>query len=372
MQYSRVTALISKEAIRHNFENIKKLVPDGVKIMPVIKADGYGHGADVFADILEDVSDYFAVAIIEEAVELRKHGVKIPIMLLGYTNPIYFETAIENDITVTILTFEDAQKMSNVAKKMGKTARIHIPVDTGMSRIGFTPDEKGADEVSKISSLDNILLEGVFTHFATSDEADREFTILQAKRFGEFKELLSLRGVKPLIFHCANSGAIMQHNDFSFDMVRAGIILYGLYPSDEVDKSFLDLIPVMELRSHIAFVKKIKKGDTVSYGRTFTAEKDMKIATVPVGYADGYPRLLSNKGRVIINGNYAPITGRVCMDQFMVDVSHIENVKAGDDVILIGQQNGLCVSADEIAKLTGTINYEVACNISKRVPREVV
>ncbi len=372
MQYSRVTALISKEAIRHNIENIKKLIPDGVKIMPIIKADGYGHGADVFADVLEDVSDCFAVAIIEEALELRNHGVKIPIMILGYTNPIYFEMAIENDITVTILTFDDALKMSEIAEKTGKTAKIHIPVDTGMSRIGFTPDEKGADEVSKIASLDNLLLEGVFTHFATSDEANKEFTILQAKRFGEFKELLLLRGVKPKIFHCANSGAIMQHSEYSFDMVRAGIILYGLYPSEEVDKTLLDLTPVMELRTHIALVKTIKKGDTVSYGRTFAAEKDMKIATIPVGYADGYPRLLSNKGRVIVNGNYAPITGRVCMDQFMIDVSHIENVNAGDEVVLIGQKDGLCVSADEIAKLTGTINYEVTCNISKRVPREVV
>lgn len=373
MQYSRrVTALISKEAIRHNFINIKKLVPVGVKIMPVIKADGYGHGADVFADVLEDVSDYFAVAIIEEALELRNHGVKVPIMLLGYTNPVYFETAIKNDIAVTILTFEDALKMSEIAKKTGKIAKIHIPVDTGMSRIGFTPDEKGADEITKIASLDNILLEGVFTHFATSDEENKEFTNFQAKRFVEFKELLLLRGVDCVIFHCANSGAIIQHKEYSFDMVRPGIILYGLYPSDDVDKSLLELTPVMELHSYISFVKTIKKGDTVSYGRTFTAENDMKIATIPVGYADGYPRLLSNKGRVIINGNYAPITGRVCMDQFMVDVSHIDEVKVGDEVILIGQKDGLSVSADEIAKMTGTINYEVTCNISKRVPREVV
>jgi len=372
MQYNRVTALISKEAIRHNFENIKKLVPKGVKIMPVIKADGYGHGALAFADVLECVSDYFAVAIIEEALELRKHGVKIPIMLLGYTNPVYFDTAIENDITVTILTYEDAQKMSYTAGKLRKTARIHIPVDTGMGRIGFTPDEKGADEVAKIASLQNLMIEGVFTHLATADEHNKDFTILQAKRFSEFKELLSLRTVKPEIFHCANSGAIMQHNAISFDMMRAGIILYGLYPSDEVDKSVLDLVPVMELESHIAFIKNIKKGDSVSYGRTFVAEKDMKIATIPVGYADGYPRLLSNKGRVIVNGNYAPITGRVCMDQFMIDVSHIDSISVGDKVTLIGKQGNLSVSADEIAKLTGTINYEVTCNISKRVPREVI
>ena len=340
--------------------------------MLVIKADGYGHGAIFFADVLENMSDYFAVAIIEEALELRNHGVKIPIMLLGYTNPVYFETAIEKDITVTILNYDDAAALSEIAGKMGKTAKIHIPVDTGMGRIGFTPDEKGADEVAKIASFDNVLLEGVFTHFATADEEGKEFTRLQAKKFGEFKELLSLRDVKPEIFHCANSGAIMQHNEFSFDMMRAGIILYGLYPSEEVDKSVLDLTPVMEIRSHISFVKTIQKGDTVSYGRTFIADKEMKIATIPVGYADGYPRLLSNKGRVIINGKYAPITGRVCMDQFMVDVSHIDSVKAGDEVILIGQKDGLSVTADEIACLTGTINYEVTCNISKRVPREVV
>ena len=372
MQYNRVTALISKEAIKHNFNNIKKLVPDGVKIMPVIKADGYGHGALTFADVLESKSDYFAVAIIEEAIELRKHGIKIPIMLLGYTNPAYFEMAIENDITITILTFEDAQKMSCIAGQLRKTAKIHIPVDTGMGRIGFTPDENGADEVSKIASLDNILIEGIFTHFSTSDEENKDFTILQAEKFSYFKELLLSRGVKPAIFHCANSGAIMQHNKFSFDMMRAGIILYGLYPSEKVDKSVLDLSPVMSLESHVAFVKTIQKGDSVSYGRTFIADKDMKIATIPVGYADGYPRLLSNKGKVIINEKYAPIVGRICMDQFMVDVSHIDNIEIGDKVTLIGKQGNLSISADEIAELTETINYEVTCNISKRVPREVV
>ena len=224
----------------------------------------------------------------------------------------------------------------------------------------------------KIASLNNLCIEGIFTHFATSDEADKAFTKLQAERFSHFKNLLEARNIDVKIYHCANSGAIMQHGEFSFDMMRAGIILYGLYPSAEVDKSVLDLIPVMELKSHVAFVKSIKKGDSVSYGRTFTADKDMKLATIPVGYADGYLRLLSNKGRVIINGSYAPIVGRICMDQFMVDVSHIEDVKKGDEVVLIGKQNELSVSADEIARLTDTINYEVICNISKRVPREVI
>ena len=372
MQYQRVCAYISKEAIKHNFDKIKKLLPDNVKIMPVIKADGYGHGANVFAELLEEKSDYFAVAIIEEAIALREHGVKKPILLLGYTAPVYFEKALQNDITVTILSYEDAVAMSQAAVKINKTAKIHIPVDTGMSRIGFTPDEFGAEEVLKIASLKNICIEGVFTHFATADEADKDFTKLQAERFTHFKNLLEARNVNIKLYHCANSGAIMQHGKLSFDMMRAGIILYGLYPSEEVDKSVLDLIPVMELKTHVAFVKTIKKGDSVSYGRTFTADKDMKIATIPVGYADGYPRLLSNKGRVIINGSYAPIVGRICMDQFMVDVSHIETVKTGDEVVLIGKQNELFIGADEVARLTETINYEVTCNISKRVPREVI
>ena len=372
MQYQRVYACISKKAIIHNFNNIKKLLPDNVKIMPVIKADGYGHGAAVFAELLEDKADYFAVAVIEEAIALREHGIKKPILILGYTSPVYFEKAIQNDITVTILDYEDAVIMSQAAAKMDKTAKIHVAVDTGMSRIGFVPDENGAEEVLKIASLKNVCIEGVFTHFATADEADKDFTKLQAERFSHFKNLLEAHNINIELYHCANSGAIMQHGKFSFDMMRAGIILYGLYPSAEVDISVLDLIPVMELKSHVAFVKTIKKGDSVSYGRTFTADKDMKIATIPVGYADGYPRLLSNKGRVIINGSYAPIVGRICMDQFMVDVSHIENVEKGDEVVLIGKQNELSVTADEIARLTDTINYEVTCNISKRVPREVI
>ena len=372
MEHLRVCVRISKDAIIHNINQIKKLVPPNTKLMPVIKADGYGHGAFNMASVLENSADYFAVAIIEEALELRNCGIKTPIMLLGYTAPVYFKEAIENDITVTILTLEDAQEISDTAGKMGKTAKIHIPVDTGMSRIGFTSDEAGADLVSKIASMDNLLLEGVFTHFATADERNKDFTKLQAKRFEQFRNLLTLRGVNVQLYHCANSGAIMQHGEFSFDMMRPGIILYGLYPSDEVDRSVIDLCPVMELRARVAFVKTIKKGDCVSYGCTFTAPRDMKVATIPVGYADGYPRLLSNKGRVIVNGSYAPIVGRICMDQFMIDVTNVENVNVGDEVVLMGKSDGLSISADEIASYAGTINYEIVCGISKRVPREVI
>ena len=370
MQYMRVCAYISTDAIRHNFNEIRKSLPEKMKIMPVIKADGYGHGALTMARVLEKDSDYFAVATIEEALALRKGGICLPIMLLGYTCPQHFEEAVENNITITILSYEDAKILSDVAKKLGKTAKIHIPIDTGMSRIGFSPDKEGADTVLKISLLENVFLEGVFTHFATSDEENKDFTHLQEKRFSGFKAMLVKNGVDVPIYHCANSGAIMQHRDFSYDMVRPGIILYGLTPSDEVPEGLIDLVPVMELKSHVTFVKNIKKGDTISYGRTFTADKDMKIATIPVGYADGYPRLLSNKGRVIIKGHYAPITGRICMDQFMVDVSGID-VSVGDEVTLMGKDGGLLISADEIAHHAQTINYEIVCGISKRVPRVV-
>jgi len=365
----RVCAYIHKDAIIHNFNEIKKKA--AAELMPVIKADGYGHGALTFANIFKDSVKYFAVATVEEALELRKNGIENRILILGIAFPELYEEAVRNSIILTVTSYDDAVKLSEEAKKAGKTALVHIAVDTGMSRIGFTPDEKGAEEVLKISELSNIEIDGAFTHFATADEEDGTFTHIQAERFKNFRQLLENQGVHINVYHQANSGTIMQYENLHRDMVRPGIILYGLYPSNEVDKTALDLRPVMELISHIAYVKTVHKGDTISYGRTFIADREMRIATIPVGYADGYPRLLSNRGRVIINGKYAPIVGRVCMDQFMVDVTDIENVSAGDKVTLIGKQGDLCVSADEIASLTQTINYEVVCDISKRVPRVV-
>lgn len=372
MQKIRVCARVSAGTIIHNYNEIKKCVSEKVKLMPVIKADGYGHGAATFAKLLKDDAEYFAVATVDEALELRQNGIETPILVLGHTFPSEQEDAIKNDVTLTVTSFDDAVNISNEAQMLNKTAIVHIALDTGMGRIGFIPDEKSAEEVKEISRLSNLCVEGVFTHFSTADEADFSFTELQARKFSDFRNMLCERDVEIKYYHASNSGAIMQHRDFHFDMARAGIILYGLYPSDEVETAVLDLKPVMELISHVAFVKSVNKGDSISYGRTFIAEKEMKIATVPVGYADGYPRLLSNKGRVIINGKYAPIVGRICMDQFMVDVSEIDNINVGDEVILIGSQNGKSVTADEIARLTDTINYEVVCGISKRVPREVV
>lgn len=367
-QYMRVCAYINRDAIKNNIEKIVKKIDGKAKIMPVIKADGYGHGALDMALLLLPYADYFAVAIIDEALSLRNNGIKKPILILGYTAEEFYETAIKNDITLTVFTFNDAKKISQTAKGLGKTAKIHISVDTGMRRIGLLPTEESAKTVKKISMLENLEIEGAFTHFATSDEKDREFTEKQTASFKHFKELIKKAGVDIKIFHASNSAAIMQYND-SFDMVRPGIILYGLYPSDEVSKELLSLLPVMEIETHIAYVKDVKKGESISYGRTFFANKDMRVATIPVGYADGYPRLLSNKGRVIINGCYAPIVGRICMDQFMVDVTDIPNAKIGDIVTLMGKQGDCNVSAEEIARHAQTINYEIVCGIGKRVPR---
>ena len=367
--HMRVCAKISKAALFNNISEVRKNVPENTLVMPVIKADAYGHNANFVSKVLEPYADYFAVAIIEEAIALRENGVKKPIMLLGYNSPTYFADAIKNNITVTVFRLDDARKISDVAKGMNMTATVHIAVDTGMGRIGFACTDDSVFDVKEISKLPNIKLEGIFTHFATADEEDHSFTNLQAERFAEFINKLEKEEVNIPIKHCSNSAAIIEYPNLTLNMVRMGIITYGLYPSDEVNRSKILLNPVMELTTNIVHVKKISKGDSVSYGRTFIAEKEMTVATIPIGYADGYPRLLSNKGRVLVQGKYAPILGRVCMDQFMIDVSGIENVKVGDKVTLIGSQGENEISADEIARLSQTINYEITCGISKRVPR---
>ena len=370
--YKRVYASISKEALIYNIENIRNSLNKDTLIMTVVKADAYGHNADEVTKIIDPYADFYAVAIIEEALCLRKSGVTKPIMILGYTSPCYFKQAVCNNIRVTVFTYEAAEKLSVIAKECNMTAYIHIALDTGMGRIGFQCTKEDAEIVLKITMLENIEIEGIFTHFATADEADKSFSLEQEKKFSSFNHMLKEKGVNIKIKHIANSAAIIELTQFAINMARPGIILYGLYPSDEVNKNNLMLKPVMELVSNVVFVKNIKKGDTVSYGRTFTATKDMTVATIPVGYADGYPRLLSNNGRVIINGKYAPIIGRICMDQFMVDVTDILNVKEGDEAVLMGKRGQCEISADEIAKITGTISYEVVCDIGKRVPRIII
>lgn len=365
----RIAAIINGDAYYYNLTQIKEKLPEGTLIMPVIKADAYGHGAAFAAKVAEPFSDYYAVAIIEEAISLRNSGVTKPIMLLGHTSCCDFEKAVKNNITLTVFTYEAAKELSLLCEKMSAVAKIHIALDTGMRRIGFKPDEESILKIRRIAQLPNIFVEGIFSHFASADEKDKEFSYKQTECFDAFIKMLEKENINIPIKHISNSAAIMELPKSIKTMVRPGIILYGLYPSDEVLRKELRLKPVMELISRVAYVKEIEEGDSVSYGCTFTANKKMKIATIPVGYADGYPRLLSNKGRVIINGKYAPIVGRVCMDQFMVDVTEIDDVKELDKVILIGSDGDKTISCDEIASIAQTINYEVVCDISKRVPR---
>ncbi|NMP37698.1 MAG: alanine racemase [Clostridiales bacterium] len=371
-EYTRTYAEINKDAILHNFYALRARVPEGVKAVAVIKADAYGHGALKTAQLLEGKTDYFAVATFDEALELRKGLISTPILILSYTSPLLYDKLIENSITQTIFTLEDAKQLSAAAVMLGKTAKLHISLDTGMSRIGFRPDAASAQIVLEISKLPNVFVEGIFTHYACADCAGKEaVTASQTAKFKTFCGMLSELGVNIPIKHICNSAGIIELDEF-FDMVRMGVSLYGLYPSDEVNKTAVELKPAMRLISHVIYVKEIEAGTGVSYGHIYTAQKKTRIATVCVGYADGYPRALSSKGHVIINGCFAPVVGKVCMDQIMLDVTDIPDVKVGDRVILMGEESGKCITAQEIGEMSMSFNYEVVCGISRRVPRVYV
>lgn len=370
INYQRLTAEINLDAVKYNLKNIRRKIGDGIKMICVIKADAYGHGAaDMAETMVESGADMFAVAFIDEAIALRKSGVDVPILILGFTPENRVKDVIKYDITQTVFTRELAECLDREAETFGKKVNVHIKIDTGMGRIGFRGNEKDIKDIKFIAGLKNINTEGVFTHFSTADESDKEFTSVQAERFRTVIERLKNEGIEFSIIHCANSAGIMDFDDLTFNAVRPGIIQYGLYPSDDVKKDSLDLMPVMALKSHISFIKEVDKGTPIGYGRTYVAPERRVIATIPVGYADGYLRAMKNGGRVIINGKYAPITGRICMDQFMVDITEIDNTKIGDEVIIMGKKDGLEITADEIASIMGTINYEVVCLVSRRVPR---
>lgn len=366
--YRRVYAKINKDALFHNISEIRKKVGD-TKITAVIKADGYGHGAAETARVIDPIADYYAVAVMEEAISLRENAIVKPIMILGHTSPLFYKDALKYDIALTVYSQDAAEKLSEEAKDSGKTGKIHIALDTGMSRIGFQINDESVSKIKYISGLPNTEIVGIFSHFATADEKNKDFSALQLKRFDTMCEKLKDAGVYIPLRHICNSAGIMEFPHCYYEMVRAGIILYGLYPSDEVDKSLISLKPALELKSHVVNLKSVPAGTGISYGQTYVTDGERKIATIPVGYADGYPRHLSNKGRVLIRGKAAPITGRVCMDQFMVDVTDIPGVSEMDEVTLIGRDNENEITADEIAKLCDTINYEVVCGIGKRVPR---
>ena len=369
MENTRIYAEINLENIRKNIQSVREIVTPNVKIMAVIKADGYGHGAIQCADATRNFADAYAVATIDEALELRYSGVDKEILVLGYIFPNQYEKAIANDISITVFNLQSAKDISDVAVRLGKDAIIHIAVDTGMGRIGFIPCDESVDAIIELSEYPHLIIEGIFSHFATADEKDKEYSYNQLKKFRHFISKLDEHNVKINTIHIDNSAAVTELPDSHFDMVRIGIILYGLYPSCDVDRGKIKLYPAMSLKSSVVNVKTIKSGDCVSYGCHFLAKKDTCVATVSVGYADGYPRLLSNKGRVIVNGKYAPVIGNVCMDQIMIDVTEIDDVEIGTDVILLGKQGDAEITADEIASFAETINYEIVCGVSKRVPR---
>ncbi len=372
----RTWAEISLDAIAHNYNVIKNKVGSGVKICCVIKADGYGHGAVELAHIYERLgADFFAVSNIDEGIEIRSSGVKLPIVILGYTPVQDAQRLAQYNISQAVFSLDYAKSLSEQCAQFGCVCKIHIKCDTGMSRIGFMcqqfpRDDYSVKEIYEACSLTHLQPEGLFTHFCVSDEGDggKDFTNGQFRSFIYVRDALEEQGLSFPIVHCSNSGAIEDYEKTYCDMVRAGIILYGLAPSPKLAGK-LDLIPAMTLKTTVAYVKNLKKGSDISYGRTFTAEKDMKIATVPIGYADGFVRRNSTDGYMLVNGRRAKIVGRICMDQTMLDVTDIEDVKIGDEVLVFGPGLNGEPTADDIARNTGTINYEVVCLVGKRVPR---
>lgn len=374
-EYERVYAEIDLDAICQNVSAMKRNIAKDTKILAVIKTDAYGHGAIPIAKELENMDDVFgfAVATAEEALDLRKNDIRKPILILGYTFPGNYEELIKNHISMAIFREDSLLEIAQVAKNIGQTASVHIKVDTGMGRIGVRPDDEGISFAGKILENKNLYLEGVFTHFAKADEANKDFTFEQIRKFNEFAEKIEENfGYSIPMKHASNSAGIIDIKEANMDLVRAGIILYGLWPSDEVSRQEIYLKPALSLYSTIVFLKEIEEGTSVSYGGKFVADKKMKVATIPVGYGDGYPRSLSGKGYVLINGKKAPILGRVCMDQFMVDVTHIEDAKMGDKVTLIGTDMSECITVEELGELADKFNYEFVCGLSKRIPRTFV
>lgn len=371
MGNDRVYAKIDLEAVRFNMESMHKHIKKDTKIIAVVKSDAYGHGAGAVAECIEELPYLwgFAVATKDEAMSLILEGRKKPILILGVSFEDQYEEIIENEIRACVCSLQCAQKLSEIAVGLNKTCHIHIKLDTGMGRIGFLVNEKSADMIAQISQLPNIDIEGIFTHFAKADETDKSATYAQMQRYNDMIEMLSERKVSIPIHHCSNSAGIVEISDANMDMVRAGIILYGLWPSEEMSHTSMELKPVMALKSSIAFIKEVEAGYPVSYGGTYVTQKPTRLATIPVGYGDGYARGLSGKGYVLIRGKKAPICGRVCMDQFMVDVSDIPNVCEGDEVTLLGTDGTETITMEELGRMSGRFNYEFACLITPRVPR---
>lgn len=373
-QYNRVYAKIDLDAIKYNMEQMKRRIGDDAKFIAVVKTDGYGHGAVPIARMFENIPYVwgYAVACLEEGLILRSSGIRKPVLVLGCVFPDQYEAMAEHDIRAAVYTWDMAEGMAEAAARAGKTAHLHIKIDTGMGRIGFPVSEESADIIERISRLPGAEIEGMFTHFAKADEADKTYTFGQHRKFLWMKEQVEAKKISIPYFDCDNSAGIIDFPDMKHDLARAGISMYGMYPSDEVNKNAVDLRPALSLISHVAFVKDVEPGTSISYGGTFVAPKKMRVATIPVGYGDGYPRSLSNKGYVLIRGQRARILGRVCMDQFMADVTDIPGTKFMDPVVLVGSDGDENISVDELAGLSGRFNYEFVCCLGKRIPRVYV
>lgn len=368
--YPRVYAKIDLDAVRNNLEQIHGAVRQETKVIAVIKTDGYGHGAVPIAKDVENLPYLwgFAVATSQEGIVLRRHGIRKPILILGRSFSEEYEQIVEWNLQPAVCSYEAAEQLSRIAESMDKELQLHIKIDTGMSRIGYQVTEQSAREIWQISQLNRLRIQGIFTHFAKADEKDKSHVRGQMSLFHEMLSLLEKRGIEIPLKHCSNSAGIMDLPEMNLDAVRAGIILYGLLPSDEVNKESLRLQPVLELKSRISHIKTLEPGRTISYGGTYEVRHTQRIATVPVGYGDGYPRSLSNKGYVLIHGRRAHICGRVCMDQFMVDVTDIP-AEEGDTVTLIGNDGEEKLTMEILGEMSGRFNYEFACDLGKRIPR---
>ena len=369
MEYSNTYARIDLDAIGENFRAIREKA--GAAVMAVVKADAYGHGAVPVAKMLEGQCAFFGVSSVAEALELVRAGITTPILLLGHTLPELFPVVVENGLRSGIFTEEDAQALSAEAVRQGKIVPIHFVVDTGMSRIGFQATRESAEACVRIAQLPGLKAEGLFSHFATADEEDLTRTRQQAETFAAFDAMLRDMGLEIPLRHLDNSAGIMRFGCHC-EMVRAGIVLYGLYPSGEVDPALLKLRPAMSWHAKVSHVKWLEPGREISYGGTFVTQKPTRVATVSVGYADGYRRNLSGRFYVLIRGQRAPILGRVCMDQLMVDVTGIPGVETGDEVTLMGAQGGQVITAEALAEAAGSFNYEQICDLSRRVTRVFV
>ncbi len=364
-----VWAEINLDTIATNTKNIKKLIGDK-ELIAIVKADCYGHGAvDVVPTLLESGASRLAVAMLTEAVELRENNINAPIVILGYT-PLYLgEELINYDIEQTVYDLDYAKELSKIALSFNKKAKIHIAIDTGMGRIGFLPGDDTVKIINEVYNLEGLEVIGIYSHFSTSDEKDKSYANEQLFKFKKVIADLKALGIEIPLKHISNSGAIIDMPETYLNGVRPGIILYGYYPSKEVSNDNLSVKPALTLKAKVAHVKELHKDMYISYGKTFKTNKKTIVATLPIGYGDGYPRALSENAKVIVNGKFASILGRICMDQCMIDVTDIENVKTGDEVIILGEEGDLKFNADDMAEALGTINYEILCRIKSRIPR---